>query len=59
MKIKTPTATLEGENVEEILKAHGFDCLRDADLRDAKLSCADLRHADLRGARLPEPTVVE
>lgn len=74
MRITTPTGTLEGENVEEILKAHGFDCLRDADLSDAKLSGADLRHADLSGAdlryadlrdadlrlaRLPEPTVAQ
>lgn len=52
MKIKTPTATLEGDNVEKILEEHGFDCLRYADLRGADLSDADLRGADLHGAYL-------
>ena len=52
MRITTPTGTLEGENVEEILKAHGFDCLRDADLRYAKLRYAKLSGADLSGAKL-------
>ena len=54
MRITTPTGTLEGDNVEKILKAHGFDCLRDADLRDA-----DLRDADLRGAKLSGPAVAQ
>ena len=47
MKITTPQGTLEGDNIEAILKEHGFDCLRDADLRDA-----DLRGANLHGACL-------
>ena len=67
MKITTPKGILEGENIEAILKEHGYDCLHDAnlrhaDLRDANLSyvClhgvnlryADLRYADLHGANL-------
>ena len=57
MKITTPHGTLEGENIEAILKEHGYDCLRGADLRgadlcDASLSHIDLRSADLRGADL-------
>ena len=67
MKITTPHGTLEGDNIEAILKEHGYDCLYDADLRyadlrganlrDAYLGCAclrdaDLRHADLRDAYL-------
>ena len=57
MKITTPQGTLEGDNIEAILKEHGFDCLRgadlrDADLRDANLSHASLRYADLYGADL-------
>ena len=67
MKITTPHGTLEGDNIEAILKEHGFHCLhgadlrgaylrhadlRGADLRDADLRGADLRHADLRGADL-------
>ena len=52
MRITTPTGTLEGDNVEKILKAHGFDCLRDACLRYADLSRADLSYADLSGADL-------
>ena len=52
MKITTPQGTLEGDNIEAILKEHGFDCLRGADLRDADLRDADLRDADLRGADL-------
>ena len=47
MKITTPHGTLEGDNIEAILKEHGFDCLRDADLR-----YADLRGANLHGACL-------
>ena len=57
MKITTPNGTLEGESIEAILKEHGLDCLRsadlsDADLSDADLRCANLRSADLRGADL-------
>ena len=47
MKITTPHGTLEGDNIEAILKEHGYDCLHDADLR-----FADLRGADLHGACL-------
>lgn len=62
MKITTPHGTLEGDNIEAILKEHGYDCLRDACLRDADLHGADmhganlydadLRYADLSGADL-------
>jgi len=52
MKITTPNGTLEGENIEAILKEHGLDCLRSADLSDADLSAADLSAADLRCADL-------
>ena len=52
MKITTPHGTLEGDNIEAILKEHGYDCLRGADLCDADLRGAYLRHADLRGADL-------
>ena len=47
MKITTPHGTLEGDNIEAILKEHGYDCLYDADLR-----YADLRGANLHGACL-------
>ena len=46
MKITTPHGTLEGDNIEAILKEHGFDCLRDANLRDADLRDANLRDAN-------------
>ena len=57
MKITTPNGILEGENIEAILKEHGLNCLRDADLscadlRSADLSCANLSCADLYGANL-------
>lgn len=52
MKITTPNGILEGDNIEAILKEHGFHCLRGADLRGAYLRHADLRGADLRGAVL-------
>ena len=52
MKITTPHGILEGENIEAILKEHGFDCLHGADLRHANLSHASLRGADLRYADL-------
>lgn len=47
MKITTPHGTLKGDNIETILKEHGYDCLHDADLR-----YADLRGANLSGANL-------
>lgn len=47
MKISTPHGTLKGDNIEAILKEHGYDCLHDADLR-----YADLRGANLHGACL-------
>ena len=67
MKISTPHGTLKGDNIETILKEHGYDCLHDANLRyadlcgadlsganlyDADLSGADLRYANLSGADL-------
>ena len=52
MKITTPQGILEGDNIEAILKEHGFHCLYGADLRHADLSHADLRYADLRYADL-------
>ena len=57
MEIKTPTATLEGDNIEAILEEYGRRCLRGADLRGADMTGAYLRNAnlhcaDLRGARL-------
>ena len=57
MKITTPNGTLEGDNIEAILKEHGFDCLHGANLRyaclrDAALCGANLRDADLCGANL-------
>ena len=52
MKISTPNGTLEGESIEAILKEHGLDCLRSADLRSADLRCADLSDADLSDADL-------
>ena len=52
MNITTPNGILEGENIEAILKEHGLDCLRSADLRFADLRSADLSDADLHGADL-------
>ena len=57
MKITTPNGTLEGDNIEAILKEHGFDCLHGANLRyaclrDAALCDANLRDAALCGANL-------
>ena len=52
MEIKTPTATLEGDNIEAILEEYGRRCLRGADLRGADLRGADLRGADMTGADL-------
>lgn len=59
MKISTPHGILEGDNIEAILKEHGFDCLsgadlRGADLREANLSGAELRYADLCYADLSD-----
>lgn len=63
MKITTPHGTLEGDNIEAILKEHGYDCLRgaclrDADLSDANLSGAELRYADLRYADLSDANLI-
>ena len=52
MKITTPHGTLEGDNIEAILKEHGYDCLHDADLRYADLRGANLHGANLHGANL-------
>lgn len=52
MNITTPNGILEGENIEAILKEHGLDCLRSADLRSADLHGANLRSADLSDANL-------
>lgn len=57
MKITTPHGTLKGDNIEAILKEHGYDCLHGADLsyadlHGANLSYACLHGADLRGAKL-------
>ena len=52
MKITTPHGTLEGDNIEAILKEHGFNCLYGANLSDADLHGADLSYADLHSADL-------
>lgn len=52
MKITTPHGTLEGDNIEAILKEHGFNCLHGADLHGADLRGAYLRHANLCDADL-------
>ena len=52
MKITTPHGILEGESIEAILKEHGLDCLRSADLSAADLRFADLSAANLRCANL-------
>lgn len=54
MKITTPHGTLEGDNIEAILKEHGFHCLHGADLRGAYLCDADLHGADLHYADLSD-----
>ena len=54
MKITTPHGTLEGDNIEAILKEHGFNCLHGADLRGAYLRHADLRDANLCDANLSD-----
>ena len=52
MKITTPHGILEGDNIEAILKEHGYDCLHDADLRYANLRGANLHGANLHDANL-------
>ena len=52
MKITTPHGTLEGDNIEAILKQYGLDCLCSADLSRADLCGADLSSADLSRADL-------
>ena len=52
MKITTPHGTFKGDNIEAILKEHGYDCLHDADLRYADLRCANLHGACLYDANL-------
>lgn len=52
MKITTPHGTLEGDNIEAILKEHGFHCLHGANLSDADLHGADLSYDDLHDADL-------
>lgn len=52
MKVTTPHGTLKGDNIETILKEHGYDCLHDADLRYADLCGANLHGANLHGANL-------
>ena len=52
MKISTPHGTLKGDNIETILKEHGYDCLHDANLRYADLSGANLHGANLYDADL-------
>lgn len=52
MKITTPNGILEGDNIEAILKEHGYDCLHDADLSYAYLCGADLHGANLHDADL-------
>ena len=59
MKITTPNGILEGENIEAILKEHGLNCLRDADLSCADLSCADLRGANLSCANLHDANLYD
>lgn len=52
MKITTPHGTFKGDNIEAILKEHGYDCLHGADLRYADLRCANLHGANLHDADL-------
>lgn len=52
MKITTPQGIIEGDNIEAILKEHGFDCLSGANLHGADLRHACLHGADLHGANL-------
>lgn len=59
MKITTPHGTLKGDNIEAILKEHGYDCLHDADLRYAYLCGADLHDANLHDADLRDANHVQ
>ncbi len=59
MKITTPHGTLEGDNIEAILKEHGFNCLHGADLHGADLRDANLYGADLRDANLRDANHVK
>ena len=59
MKITTPHGTLEGDNIEAILKEHGYDCLHDADLSYADLHGANLHGANLHGANLHDANLRE
>ena len=52
MKITTPHGTLEGDNIEAILKKYGTACLLGADLRHAVLCGANLCGANLFRAAL-------
>lgn len=52
MKVTTPHGTFKGDNIEAILKEHGYDCLHGADLRYADLRCANLHGANLHDADL-------
>lgn len=52
MKITTPHGTLKGDNIETILKEHGYDYLCGANLHDADLCGANLSDAYLCGANL-------
>ena len=54
MKVTTPHGTLKGDNIETILKEHGYDCLHDADLRYADLRGANLHDAGLCRADLSD-----
>ena len=58
MKIETPTATLQGDSIEEILEKYGRRCLRGADLYGVDLSNADMEGADMTGADLRNACLV-
>ena len=59
MKITTPNGILEGDNIEAILKEHGYDCLHDADLRYAYLCGAYLCGVNLRDVNLRDANHVQ
>ena len=59
MKITTPKGILEGENIEAILKEHGYDCLHDANLRHADLRDANLSYVNLHGVNLRDANHVQ
>uniref|UniRef100_UPI00359C11AC pentapeptide repeat-containing protein n=1 Tax=Bifidobacterium adolescentis TaxID=1680 RepID=UPI00359C11AC len=52
MNITTPHGTLEGDNIEAIVREYGFDCLCGANLHGAYLCGADLHGANLSYACL-------